>query len=567
MKIKLQVPTSELVADVFAILEHPIILMALALVIIAVCLLFLQQRRRNREWRSLLSLPSPPGLWPLGQVLELLAAAKAGQFSQKLLTWALQFQGKYVFWLVNRPIVVFTKPKTIETILMQGQADGTIARSRSFYNAYADVFGAHLGNQSGPDWRWRRQTVVSGFKTNRFVSKIDVILSGCDRVVEAIAVSARRQQTLQVDPLFVELTMRLISYFLLGIPLKEDNSSTTSLEEVPFEPNKVYAALGVLEKQVLLQSTTTNKWLKFLPKQKNKRAQEAYRILHEFLDSRIDLALEIARQPEGKTAAANPLLAQSILVHLAKSPHHNQETLFSSTMALLFAGHDTTAHTLSFTLGELGLNPKAFQSAQAEVDRLWEKEGGLSAETLDELVYVEAVVKESMRLHPVVTGIPLIATQDTEIEGIHIPAGTGVETFFLAAGRDPQMYPQPDEFRPERWLQSANSSQPLLLSFSLGAHYCVGDPLALLEAKLMLALLLRHFDWELENGRNSLEKLNQHLTIFPSDLMPIRFTERALSPAVNPVILAEEQGERSRERGFQISPPPPAPELPCSLHQ
>ena len=284
-----------------------------------------------------------------------------------------------------------------------------------------------------------------------------------------------------------------------------------------------------LEKEVLLISATSNKLTKLLPKRKNKTREAALQVLHTFLDRRIELAIKIASNPEGEEAAAHPLLAQSILVHLAKSPNHTAESLFATTIALLFAGHDTTAHTLSFAVGELGLNSEAFQAARAEVDRLWERDSCLRSEALDELVYLEAVVKETMRLHPVVAGIPLIAKQDTEIEGITIPAGTGLEPFFFAAGLDPEMYPNPEQFSPERWLEAsseASSPQPIMFGFSLGAHYCVGAPLALLESKVMLALLLRHFEWTLDNGRQSLEQLDQHLTLFPRDRMPLRFTQR-----------------------------------------
>ncbi|NEO67908.1 MAG: cytochrome P450, partial [Moorea sp. SIO4G2] len=67
--------------------------------------------------------------------------------------------------------------------------------------------------------------------------------------------------------------------------------------------------------------------------------------------------------------------------------------------------------------------------------------------------------------------------------------------------------------------------------FSRGPHFCLGAPLALLEATVMLSLLLRHFNWELVNGRDSLEDVNQHLTVFPRDRMPIRLVSRTESIA------------------------------------
>ena len=103
------------------------------------------------------------------------------------------------------------------------------------------------------------------------------------------------------------------------------------------------------------------------------------------------------------------------------------------------------------------------------------------------------------------------------------------------------MFPQPEEFRPERWLENESDQQPLPLQFgfSRGAHYCLGAPLALLEATVMLSLLLRHFNWELVNGRESLEDVNQYLTVFPRDRMPIRFASRTKRSLVKPNLASE----------------------------
>lgn len=123
----------------------------------------------------------------------------------------------------------------------------------------------------------------------------------------------------------------------------------------------------------------------------------------------------------------------------------------------------------------MGLTPTVRQKAQAIVDEVWQQEGCLNASAIKDLTYIEAIVKETMRLYPV--GIP--------------------------------------------------GKQPLHLGFSLGPHYCVGAPLALLEATIMLSALLHYFDWELVNGSASLEQFDQNLTIFPRDRMPVRFQVRS----------------------------------------
>jgi unspecific monooxygenase len=497
--------------------------------------------QRWRQLQSLRSLPAPPGNWFSGNVPELMALAKAGQFSQQYLQWVQDYGALFVTWVFNKPILIVSKPRAIEQILTQGQADGTFIRSPAFYGAYQDIFGVHIGNQIGSEWKWRRQAAMPTFKPSRFASKLDVIIDGCLAVVVQIQQAAQGQEPIQVDPLFVDLTMGVIAHFLLGVsPEGQPNFEGEPL----FEPQTLYSTLAVLEKQVLLQSAGKSKWLKYLPTQDSQTYWDAQRYQQAFLGPRVAMALQLAHQNESQPIPeVGQPFRDSILVQLAKNPQHTQGSLLAEAKAFLFAGHDTTAHTLSFAVGELGLNPKVRQRAQAIVDQVWEQQEGLHLEALKGLVYIEAVVKETMRLHPVAPGIPLVAARDTELEGIHIPKRTGVEPFFLGAGRDPQMYPQPQDFRPERWLSSDQSpeeggKQPLQLGFSLGAHYCVGAPLALLEATVMLAALLHHFDWELVNGARSLTQLDQNLTIFPRDRMPVHFTERITRSEIANVLVA-----------------------------
>ena len=143
----------------------------------------------------------------------------------------------------------------------------------------------------------------------------------------------------------------------------------------------------------------------------------------------------------------------------AKEPKYNQKTLIAEVIELLIAGTDTTAHTLSFAVAELSLNQRVFQQAQAVVDLAMESRGGINTETLKELAYVRAIIKETLRLYSVASGsTSLEAERDIVIEGKLIPRGTKVFWSMLAAGRDPEVYPQSEEFLPERWLFISQNS-------------------------------------------------------------------------------------------------------------
>jgi unspecific monooxygenase len=213
----------------------------------------------------------------------------------------------------------------------------------------------------------------------------------------------------------------------------------------------------------------------------------------------------------------------------AKAPEYTQETLLAEAIELLLAGTDTTAHTLSFAVGELALNSEVFHQAQAIVDQAWETHGGLNLNSLKSLNYIRAIVKETLRLYSVASGSTgLEAARDTTIAGIAVPRGTRVSWSMQAAGRDSGIYPRSDEFLPQRWLEEQQGSAlPPMIDFGSGYHRCLGEHLAMLEATVMLAMLLRYFTWELVNGRASLEELQQNLLIYPCDGMPLKLKLRA----------------------------------------
>ena len=112
----------------------------------------------------------------------------------------------------------------------------------------------------------------------------------------------------------------------------------------------------------------------------------------------------------------------------------------------------------------------------------------LNTEILKELNYIRAIVKETLRLYSVANGsISLQATRDTIIEGINVPRGTTVFWSMLGAGRDPEIYAQPEKFLPERWLEGKGSNSLPMIDFGSGYYRCLGEHLSMLESTIMLA--------------------------------------------------------------------------------
>ncbi|WP_392531554.1 cytochrome P450 [Nostoc sp. C117] len=480
-------------------------------------------KQKNR-YKSLQSLPSPPKHWLLGNLPQLLAAVKQKKYFQLLFDWSQQLGPMYVYW-TSHPVLVLSQAKVIEDTIVNGMRDGSLVRSQKTIKAWNDISGPILFGQNGSEWQWRRKAWNPEFTSTNLSKYLEIISQACKQVIETLK-KAPPAKEVEVDPLFVELTMRVICSIVLGIPV---DRKCTNHEGPPLEILKMYEAMCILSYHFLRQATGEKTWMKYLPSKNSRDYWAARRYFGDFLIPHVDLALQMREQNQTDLPQVSPLFRESMLAKIAaKEPKYDRETLIAESIELLIAGTDTTAHTLSFAVGELGLNQRVFQQARDIVDRAWQSKGCINTENLKELAYIRAIIKETLRLYSVASGsTPLEAQRDTVIEGKVIPRGTTISWSMLAAGRDPEVYANPEVFLPERWLdKSKETSSLLMIDFGSGLHRCLGEHLSMLESTLMLALLLHYFDWELVNGRSSLEELQQNLLISPSDKMPVRFRLR-----------------------------------------
>ncbi|MBW4429857.1 MAG: cytochrome P450 [Nostoc desertorum CM1-VF14] len=480
--------------------------------------------KQRNTYKSLQSLPSPPKHWLLGNIPQVLAAVKDKKYFQLLFDWSQQLGPMYVYW-AGDPVLILSKPKVIEDTIVNGMRDGSLIRSQRTSKAWNDIGGPILLGQSGSEWQWRRKAWNPEFSSSGLSKYVEIINLAGEQVIEKIQSTASPKEV-QVDPLFVELTMKVISCLVLGIPV---DKNIASHEGQPLDVPKVYEAMSIVGYRFLRVATGEKIWMKYLPTKNSRDYWAARRYLEEFITPRVDLALQMREQNQTDLAQVSPLFQQSMLVKIAtKEPKYNREALIAEVIELLIAGTDTTAHTLSFAIAELTLNQKVFQQAQAVVDQAWENQGSINAESLKELNYIRAIIKETLRLYSVASGsTSLEAQRDIVIEGKAIPRGTKIFWSMLAAGRDPEVYSHSEEFLPERWLdKNKEISQLPMIDFGSGSHRCLGEHLSMLEATVMLALLLRYFNWELVNGRSSVSQLQQNLLIYPLDRMPVRFQLR-----------------------------------------
>jgi cytochrome P450 len=168
------------------------------------------------------------------------------------------------------------------------------------------------------------------------------------------------------------------------------------------------------------------------------------------------------------------------------------------------AGTDTTHTALEWTMTELLKHPEVMKKAQDEIRRITGSKISVTQDDVEKTLYLKAVIKESLRLHPPIpTLIPRESTKDVKVQGYDILAKTRVIINAWAIGRDPSSWENPDEFRPERFLEGAidfkgNDFQFIL--FGAGRRGCPGTTFASSVIEITLASLLHKFNWALPGG-------------------------------------------------------------------
>ncbi|KAH9697248.1 cytochrome p450 family protein expressed [Citrus sinensis] len=177
---------------------------------------------------------------------------------------------------------------------------------------------------------------------------------------------------------------------------------------------------------------------------------------------------------------------------------------------LFIAGNDTTSITMEWAMAELLHNPEALLKTKLELEQIVGKGNPIEESDISQLPYLQAVVKETFRLHPAVPLlIPRKALEDVEVAGFTVPKGAQVFVNVWAIGRDESTWDKPHSFMPERFLGldvDFKGRNFELIPFGAGRRICPGLPLAIRMLHLMLGSLINSFDWKLENENMDMEE-------------------------------------------------------------
>lgn len=169
---------------------------------------------------------------------------------------------------------------------------------------------------------------------------------------------------------------------------------------------------------------------------------------------------------------------------------------------MFVAGTDTTSNTLEWAMTEVLRNPHTMEKAKAELKEVIGKGEIVEEKDLSRLPYLYCIVKETLRIHPSIPFlVPRMVDSEVKLNGFTIPKGTQVLVNAWAIGRDPIIWEDSIQFRPERFLSSRLDVQGQdfeLIPFGAGRRICPGLPLAIRMIPMMLGSLLNNFDFSVD---------------------------------------------------------------------
>jgi cytochrome P450 len=384
-----------------------------------------------------------------------------------------------------REPVLISDPALIEQVLVTENRH--FVKSRPF-QLLQGVLGDGLVTSSGPLWLRQRRLMQPAFHRTQVEAYAPIVISLTQQQLDRWCSG----QTLDLHAQMMELTLAIVAKALLDV-------------EMTVEFEKVGAAIDVLMEDFVYRLGNLAPIPKWVPTPWNRRVK---RKIAE-LDSLIYGIIAERRSPPLRgglpSATESRATGSDLLSRMMQSQDADAEgggmsdrQLRDEVITLLSAGHETTATALAWTWYLIANHPQVEARLTAELQSIL---GGRTP-TVDDvprLQYVERVVMEAMRLYPPVFAMGRMAKEPCVIGGFDIPAGTAFLMSQWVSHRDPRYFDSPEEFRPERWAEDRIGQLPKFAYFPFGGgpRICIGAPLAMLEAVLIVATVAQQYRFEL----------------------------------------------------------------------
>jgi len=406
--------------------------------------------------------------------------------------------------------VMLTHPADIEQVLVTDDAD--YRRASIIRNALGQIADGGLFLMEGEDWQAHRTALQPSFYRDRIETYADMMARFADERAAEWADRGPEAGRLPVSEEMRTLTLEILAKTLLDVDIRGRESAIRDAAAVisnRFDAGSLSALLPL-----------------WVPTPANRRCRRA---VSRFDDAIADIVAD--------RRASDDEFDDLLSILLAVDPGDgglSERQIRDHLFTFLFAGHETTALTLSYAVMLLANDSERQARLHEELDSvLGDGSEGSAADAerpdaadLFEFEYLDRVVDEALRLYPPAYTVFREPTRDVELGGYRIPEGSTVSLPQWVVHRDDRWYDDPNAFRPERWTDEFRETLPdyAYFPFGGGPRHCIGMRFALMEAKLVLATLAGRFAFD--PVTEPPVDLSMQITLQPQEPIEVGLQER-----------------------------------------
>lgn len=427
-------------------------------------------------------LPHPPGLPLVGNMFQI----RLPQMHQKLEPWAREYGPLYRFALGPQQAVVVAD-HALATEALKARPDVYKRSARMTDQIHEMGIPPGLFTAEGETWQKQRRMVMASFSPAN-VRRYHPALQRVTRRLQARwQQAARGGEPVELLPSLMRYTVDVVTGLAFGA---EINTIDGGEDVIQRHLDKVFPAL-------FRRITAPVQYWHYVRLPADRQLERSVAAVNEAIAGFIAQARAGMQADPARRSHPTNLLEAMIAAADEADSGLTDVDVAGNVYTMLLAGEDTTANTLAWLICLLHQHPVEGARVAAEVRAVLGDAQDIGIEHLQAMPWLEAATHEALRLRPIAPFNTLEALQDTTLGDLAVPAGT---LLFLLARHDsvrPEHCPEPQAFRPARWLGDSDEShvaKRVSMPFGAGPRICPGRYLALLEIKMVAAMLLARFD-------------------------------------------------------------------------
>ncbi|EDW10129.2 cytochrome P450 4e3 [Drosophila mojavensis] len=467
---------------------------------VAAVLCYILLARRNARLYQLLSgqFPGPRPFPIVGNLLQLGFTPDA--YLRTLLKWFKQYNYKNIcLWAGPLPYIMFVENNYVEHIL----SSTALTYKYEPYNLLYPWLGSGLLTGNGHQWAVRRKLITPSFHFRILRDFLHIMNETSGRFMKLLEHESEAAQgaAFDVQALVNRNTIDVICETAMG----------TRVNSIEGRPSPIVGAIDslchIISERVFSLFKRSDSFFKCtrLYKQQQQALMTLRTEFAQIIEQRRRLlqaaSYEAPQLDDDLLDAKRPKMAflDNLLTAEVDGKPLTFEEIFEEVSTFMFEGHDTTASAITFAIWCLAWSPDAQQRAYEEQARMYATADGRERDPthqeLQDMKYLDLVIKETLRLFPSVPFIFRTMREATTILDKHLPKDTTIGLPILAIGHCPHSFEAPYEFRPERFEAAERTKANAFdnVPFSAGPRNCIGQKFALLELKVTLSKLLRRF--------------------------------------------------------------------------